>query len=60
MKRFLTVCGANIRAHVWCLFHPTHCIIARYEKSKTVSIEVGSGSLLCGTWETKKVFYKND
>ena len=64
LDRVVLVFIAHIRANVWCLFHFGHCIFtcktkARGHWPQTDSIEVGTGSILNGTWKTVKVFYQN-
>jgi len=64
LKRLVRVFIAHVRANVWCLFHSGCCILTLGTKapgcwSQTYRIEVGTGSILNGTWKTARVFYAN-
>jgi hypothetical protein len=63
MKRIFRVFIAEVRANVWCLFHLGQCILKTTTKesgywAKTERLEVGTGSILKGTWKTVRVFYE--
>ena len=67
MKRIFKVFMAHVRANLYVVTHfPKYCVLVNSIKPKgsimfrTMSIEVGSGSMLKGTWKTEKVFYMED
>ena len=67
MKRFFKVLVARAKADWYCIrYFPKYCLMVRSLKPagcimyRTVKVEVGSGSVLKGTWKTEKVFYEED
>ena len=64
MSALVRVFIAHVMANVWCLFHFGHCILIHQTTApgcwpQTDRIEVGTGSIINGTWKTAKVFYAN-
>ncbi len=60
LKRIFRVLWAHIRANAWCLVHLDYMIFTKKIKNRTVRIESGKGSILEGTWKTKKIFYNEE